>query len=258
MPAIPSGSRSTPRAELTASQIIAESSRPKTFPRRRQSTARAHNKAPPRVYWEDGSGSFHPYTVNLTTDGFTGFTVAGAVSAQATGINDSGEVSGLYIDSAGVNHGEVIIGGTRTTIDFPGATLTQPLGVNNLGRAVEGFAQSTIQNGIGTTLINGINAAGDIVGFYVDSTGNTAGFEASPGRWQKGHLILAGNGPQRFGQPAHATARCGQVFLCGDRTLANWSAMGPEDCPSQPDQFAGDAIRGQRRKFRPRPRSRSG
>ena len=34
--------------------------------------------------------------------------------------------------------------------------------------------------GIGTTTINGINNFGQIVGFYVDSKGNTDGFIGTP------------------------------------------------------------------------------
>ena len=35
-------------------------------------------------------------------------------------------------------------------------------------------------HGIGTTTINGVNNAGDRVGFYVDSAGNTDGMIALP------------------------------------------------------------------------------
>ena len=34
-------------------------------------------------------------------------------------------------------------------------------------------------HGIGTTTINGVNNAGDLVGFYVDAAGNTDGFLAA-------------------------------------------------------------------------------
>jgi hypothetical protein len=35
-------------------------------------------------------------------------------------------------------------------------------------------------NGIGTTTINGLNDKNDMVGFYVDSTGNTDGMLITP------------------------------------------------------------------------------
>ena len=34
--------------------------------------------------------------------------------------------------------------------------------------------------GKGTTLVNGVNSAGDLVGFYTDKKGNTDGFLAIP------------------------------------------------------------------------------
>ena len=35
-------------------------------------------------------------------------------------------------------------------------------------------------NGVGSTVVNGINAAGDLVGFYTDAAGNTDGMLATP------------------------------------------------------------------------------
>ena len=35
-------------------------------------------------------------------------------------------------------------------------------------------------NGIGSTVVNGINNAGDLVGFYTDAAGNTDGMLATP------------------------------------------------------------------------------
>jgi hypothetical protein len=43
-----------------------------------------------------------------------------------------------------------------------------------------GFRTVDDPNGIGTTTINGVNNAGDLVGFYVDGAGNTDGMLATP------------------------------------------------------------------------------
>jgi len=43
----------------------------------------------------------------------------GPSSAQATGINDNGSISGFYIDGAGKNHGFLISKGEFKTLDFP-------------------------------------------------------------------------------------------------------------------------------------------
>jgi probable HAF family extracellular repeat protein len=135
------------------------------------------------------------------------FTLAGGVftpldsmlpsntSAQATGVNNAGDISGFYVDSAGVNHGFLLHNGVVTILDFPGATLTQALGLNNR-RQVVGFYMDAAGNthgflydvtalefqsvndakAVDATIINGINDVGQIVGFFVDPiTGNTDG-----------------------------------------------------------------------------------
>jgi hypothetical protein len=43
-----------------------------------------------------------------------------------------------------------------------------------------GFTTVDDPNGIGTTLINGVNDHGDLVGFYTDAAGNTDGMLAQP------------------------------------------------------------------------------
>jgi hypothetical protein len=126
---------------------------------------------------------------------FTAIATPGA-SAQATGIDNQGDISGFYVDGAGVNHGYVIPAGkTLVTINFAMSSLTQALGLNNMGEVVGTYTDASnkmhgfIYNisstkfetidetkGVGTTLVNGINDSGSIVGFFVDSTGNTEGF----------------------------------------------------------------------------------
>ena len=123
----------------------------------------------------------------------------GTASAQATGINDRGSISGFYIDNAGKNHGFLIAKGTFFTLDFPAATFTQAFGLNNEDDVVgaymdaaglthgfifdDGFFQSVDDpEGVGTTTINGINDRGQLVGFFVDAAGNTDGLVATPHR----------------------------------------------------------------------------
>jgi hypothetical protein len=147
-------------------------------------------------YWQNAECIDFPYVYSERSGGFLSISIAGSVSAQATGIDDAGAVSGFYIDSAGVNHGFLKSDGVLTTLDFPGGTFTQALGLNS--KEVVGFYLDTSglshgfvysngtftsvdePNGVGTTVINGVNALGDIVGFYVDSSGNTDGFEGTP------------------------------------------------------------------------------
>jgi hypothetical protein len=43
-----------------------------------------------------------------------------------------------------------------------------------------GFKTVDDPNGLGSTTINGVNNAGDLVGFYVDAAGNTDGMLVIP------------------------------------------------------------------------------
>ena len=43
-----------------------------------------------------------------------------------------------------------------------------------------GFHQVNDPNGVGSTIVNGVNDPGDLVGFYTDSKGNTDGMLATP------------------------------------------------------------------------------
>jgi hypothetical protein len=148
-------------------------------------------------YYADAAGIDHPYIFDNDGGIFLVITIpAAAGGAQATGINNSGAISGFYIDSAGVNHGFVLANGKFTTLDFPGSIFTQALGLNNEDEVVgtymdtaklshgfiwdDGHFQSVDDpQGVGTTVINGINDRRQFVGFFVDSTGNTDGFVAS-------------------------------------------------------------------------------
>jgi probable HAF family extracellular repeat protein len=140
----------------------------------------------PYVYDELGGGVFQVIFIPAAVGG-----------AQATGINNSQQISGFYIDSAGVNHGFLLNFGLLVTLDAPGSTFTQALGLNNKGQVVgdymdaggnthgfvwtsaSGFTTIDDPNGVGTTVVNGINDHGILVGFYGTAPTNS-GFVAYP------------------------------------------------------------------------------
>ena len=90
---------------------------------------------------------------------------------------------------------------TYTTVDFPGATLTELIGgPNPQGTSVGGYTLTaggalhgfTLRNGVFTpfdppgstfTTVNFINPRGDIVGAYVDAGGVSHGFVLSGGTY---------------------------------------------------------------------------
>jgi hypothetical protein len=147
----------------------------------------------------DGTGRDHAYIYDENGGTFEVLTIPNEVGgAQATGINLSGQVTGFFIDVNGVNHGFLLFQGTFTQLDYPNSTFTQALGENNSGYVVgaytdvegntHGFvynvSKATYQSiddpdGVGTTIVNGINDKGQLVGFFGTSPINT-GFVATP------------------------------------------------------------------------------
>ena len=117
---------------------------------------------------------------------------AGATFTIATDINLANQIVGGYVDSAGTTHGFLDIGGTFTTIDFPGASYTVVGSINNVGQMVGVYTVGTspqrgflYSSGVFSTIdfpgatrtgASGINDAGQIVGSYKPATGPTQGF----------------------------------------------------------------------------------
>jgi hypothetical protein len=153
-------------------------------------------------FYTDASGNNHGYEYNIGTGRFSTVTEAGVTSLTAAAINDAGDVAGFYVNSAGTtdgflktHHGQFI------DLAVSGASSTMALGVNNNDEVVGVYTVGTGSNaqmhgftwtrgggfhtvddphGIGTTTVNGVNDHGQLVGFYVDSAGNTDGFLAAP------------------------------------------------------------------------------
>ena len=87
---------------------------------------------------------------------YTPINFPGALATHATDINANGVIIGWYVDSANLTHGFVLMDGSFSTIDFPGAPA-------------------------GTTLAYGLDDTGQIVGQYTDPLGGgILGFLATP------------------------------------------------------------------------------
>ncbi len=152
-------------------------------------------------FYNDARGNSHAYKLNQATGKFTAIHVPG-VSTVATGINKAGDVVGFATDASGTTSGWLKIGTSTTAFQFPGGSDTQAFGINNKnqivgsyldgGGVLHGFVLTSPlgpvshwqsiddPNGVGSTVVNGINAAGDLVGFYTDAAGNTDGMLAMP------------------------------------------------------------------------------
>jgi uncharacterized membrane protein len=127
---------------------------------------------------------------------FTNVDFPGAVSTNASGINDSGQIVGTYYTNpaGGPIHGFLLSGGAYTSIDFPNAAQTEANGINASGQIVGVYFDTNLcgncygvehpfllSGGVytalpeapgsmpGTTQAWAINTSGQIVGLYVDS-----------------------------------------------------------------------------------------
>jgi len=74
--------------------------------------------------------------------------------AVADGINNSGMVSGYYLDMSSVFHGFAAYGGMFQTVDYPGASQTLLYGLNNLGVAIGYYTDSSGNNHVVTYTIS--------------------------------------------------------------------------------------------------------
>jgi hypothetical protein len=147
-----------------------------------------------------GTNPDHPYIYDEFGGVFEVLTIPGAVGgAQATGIDDLSETCGFFIDSSNVSHGWLLVQGDFTQLDYPESTSTAALGLNATNQLVVGSYTDSSNNthgftynrktkawqsiddpsGVGTTIVNGLNDAGWLVGFYGTSPLNT-GFIAEP------------------------------------------------------------------------------
>jgi hypothetical protein len=155
-------------------------------------------------FYTDDRGFDHGYQYAIATRRFTGVTVPGASSVVAAAINNPGRVAGFFTDRAGVTEGFVLgPGGQLSVLSVPRATMTQALGLNDSGEVVGdyqlgtgnratrhgftwteryGFRTVNGPEGAVSTTINGINNAGDLVGYYTDTAGRTDGLLATPVR----------------------------------------------------------------------------
>src|SRR5579863_2980656 len=82
--------------------------------------------------WTIGLG----VNMSAQTPGYSTIDYPGATSTSAWGINNRGEVVGVYSLPDKSTHGFLWSGGQISSIDFPGATGTDAWGINSRGDIV--------------------------------------------------------------------------------------------------------------------------
>jgi CHRD domain len=211
-------------------------------------------------FYTNGQGVNRGYEYNINTRRFSRVMIPGVpnlsktVSLTATAISNADSVAGFYSVSGGTTDGFLeTAGGHFTKLAFPGASMTQPFGVNDLGEVVgaytvgtgsaatthgftwtsgHGFTTVDDPSGVGTTLVNGVNDRGDLIGFYTDTAGNTDGFLATPATRMVRQLDLKPMpaGTVTFGQDSagHLTAQLNTSGLTpgSSHTVELWGPDG--------------------------------
>ena len=116
----------------------------------------------------------------------------------ANGINNFGQIVGLTTGGLGDCNGFLFKNGKFQTLDFPGATMTEALGLNDTGIAVGWYEACSPSCGVHAfvlqrgkylsfdypgataTFADGVNASGQIVGSYTLDGQNFHGFVTNP------------------------------------------------------------------------------
>lgn len=208
-------------------------------------------------FCNDAEGKSHPYTLDLSTGVFTDITLPSsfsAASAFAAGVNDSGDVAGTYTSgSTGVTAGFLDVGGTFSSILFPGSKSTMVLGINNsdelvgsyvdTGGRTHGFTDTrgafqTIDDphaseADGGTTVNGLNNNGQLVGYYGDSNGHTNGFLAD-----SNHPAVAANPYHPVSPFRLCDTRSGSGTSCAGQTLGPGGTLDVQ-VSGEDDQIGG-------------------
>ncbi len=150
-------------------------------------------------FYNDAQGTSHAFKYNLKTRTFTTLNPPAADSAVATGINARDEISG-YLMHGKTTASFLVAHARYHEFDVPGSTNTQAFGVNNADEIVGSYVDragmthgfvltsplvhpsfKTVDDpqGMGNTILNGVNDRGQVVGFYT-ATKDTIGFVATP------------------------------------------------------------------------------
>ncbi|MBV9282458.1 MAG: hypothetical protein JOZ41_20460, partial [Chloroflexi bacterium] len=146
-------------------------------------------------YYQFGKANiFQPYTRQAAG----AFDLPPIPNAQMTNINNHDQMTGFQVLSASSNRAFVVLGGQVRYFQYPGSTFTQALGLNNQGEVVgtyndragtaHGFTYDTRSGAFHevnvprstSTVINGVNDHGWIVGFYTAPNKDTIGFVGKP------------------------------------------------------------------------------
>ena len=125
--------------------------------------------------WVDGSGNTHGFLYNAGT--YTSFDYPGSNSTVPWAINNAGDIVGIHDNNVGflLKGG---LGGVFSTTNGEARDINNFDFISNIAgfTSLDGEQFLVIYPGAADTLSFGINDALQVVGYYVDSSGNSHGF----------------------------------------------------------------------------------
>jgi hypothetical protein len=168
------------------------------------------------------------YTVNPQTPlpplaklSYQNIDLPGSLLTLVEGLNDHGDLVGVFRDTTGIVHGYLSNADGIQTLAFPNALSTQAFDINNPGDIVGSYIDAhrvrhgfLLQNGVFSsidfpgailTIATGINDHGDIAGFYNAANRRTHGF------------VLDDNGFRTVDDPAQSPLILNEVIGINDR-----------------------------------------
>jgi hypothetical protein len=155
-------------------------------------------------------GTFGEHGFLLTAEGaFSEIDFPGATVTQAFGINNAGDITGRFSDSAGHENGYILRNGVFSKVRLPNSCSTVVWGSQDNGRVLAGDFCSKVDGGrhgffrdptnltvvdfpnlpFPCTFARSINERGDVGGFFV--TANSA--EECPGPLTEGFILRNGH-----------------------------------------------------------------
>jgi hypothetical protein len=153
-------------------------------------------------FYNDSQKNVHGFTYNIAKKKYKMVKVGGDSAVTAAGINNEGDIAGFATNGQGNTEGFLLRSDGKVyhlNVPVTGVSATQAFGVNDGDQVVgtytvgagssamthgfvwaPGFGFETVNdpNGTDSTTLNGINDRGTLVGFYVDTNGNTDGLLA--------------------------------------------------------------------------------
>lgn len=141
-------------------------------------------------FYAGENGGHHAFEFNAALGKFSVIRPPGAVSSEATSVNNRGDIAGFMTTKGNETKSFLLKAGSYTLLSYPGSKNTQARGINWQDQLVGSFVDSSgVTHGFiltdplshpqwvpfddpkaaGTTVVSGVDNHDDLVGYYLDA-----------------------------------------------------------------------------------------